>query len=162
MCWTKKTRQFSLLLLFFFFFSSFFFHVSLWSCFESMAMRAAILQSAGHTKKGQYMWQVSVTSWADPFFCSSLVKSEPTWLRPKQLQSEVEFFFTKCCISIDSTTIMKPANGNGATFATFVGQLSRLLGACFKIGSSVLFQWLWWTMSPDKVVLVIVGNSATT
>jgi len=101
-----------------------------------------------------------IMSW--PFFLFFVSKEWTNMATPQAAPIWSEFFFTKCCISIDSTTIMKPANGNGATFATFVGQLSRLLGACFKIGSSVLFQWLWWTMSPDKVVLVIVGNSATT
>ena len=42
-----------------------------------------------YEERPAYVTEESVTSWADPFFCSSLVKSEPTWLRPKELQSEV-------------------------------------------------------------------------
>ena len=166
----KYTRQFSLLLLLLFllFFSSLFFLVSLWSSLLKnqhsktwpWALRFCSLLDIRRKASICDRSVCYIMSW--PFFLFFIRKEWTNMATPQEApmwsdnKTKNKYF---CCISIYSTTIMKSANGNVATFATFVGQLSRFPGAPFKIGSSVLFQWLWWTMSPDKAVSVIVVDS---
>ena len=67
------------------------------------------------------------------FFCSSMVKSEPTWLRPEKLRLEEKKKKRKkkkkkkkryfCCINIDRTTTRSLQMKIFVHFLTFSGLL---------------------------------------
>ena len=70
-----------------------------------MTVGAAILCPAVYVSQPMRMARMCVKSikcvTSQPFFCSSLAKSEPTWLRPGKLKFEAKMYFLT---NVDKTT----------------------------------------------------------
>ena len=69
---------------------------------------------------GGRVWHKCLLRYEPAFFFSSLVKSEPTWLRPEEVKFEAQKYF--CCISIDREPLGSLQIPPGiCTFPTFCG-----------------------------------------
>ena len=67
------------------------------------------------------MWHKCLLRYEPVYFFSSLVKSEPTWLRPEEVKFEAQKYF--CCINIDREPLGSLQMKISARFLLFVGNL---------------------------------------
>ena len=85
----------------------------------------------------QALWQKSTWHYEPTFFLSSMVKSPPARLHPKDKRFEGKKYF--CHRSVDSMAIRhtEPADWNSGVFSVFADQLVFLFGVPFKTAAEI-------------------------